>query len=85
VAQRDDPQTVTLSTVMTPCLVCIPETASLAEAAARMRTYHIRRLVVVNAAGALLGLLALDDLLERVGEYQETLVHPMRVACRHVI
>ena len=82
-AKGDDPQTVALRTVMTTSLVCVPETTALEEAAARMRTYHIRRLVVVNAAGELVGIFALDDMLELVGEYQETLVNLMHVACRH--
>jgi len=39
-AQGHDPQTVTPRTVMTPSLVWIPETATLQEAGASMRTYH---------------------------------------------
>jgi CBS domain-containing protein len=82
-APGNDPQCVTLHTVMTPCPVCVSESTALEEAVARMRTYHIRRLVVVNQAGELVDIFSLDDLLELVGEYQETLVGLMRVACRH--
>jgi CBS domain-containing protein len=82
-AAGDDPQTITLRTVMTPRLVCVSEATSLEEAVARMRTSHIRRLVVVNQAGELVGIFTLDDLLELVGEYQETLVGLMCVACKH--
>ena len=78
----DDAHIVTLSAVMTPHPVCVSEATSLEEAVARMRTYHIRRLVVVNEAGELVGIFSLDDLLELVGAYQETLVGCMRVACR---
>jgi CBS domain-containing protein len=82
-AAGDDPQTITLRTVMTPHLVCVSEDASLEEAVALMRTSHIRRLVVVNQARELAGIFTLDDLLELVGEYQETLVRLMCVACKH--
>lgn len=82
-AKGDDPQAVALGTVMTTNLVCVAEDASLEEAVARMRTSHIRRLVVVNDAGELVGLFALDDLLALLGEYEAALTTLMRVACRH--
>lgn len=81
-ATGDDPRRVTLRTVMSPRPVCVSESTSLEEAVTRMRASHIRRLVVVHQAGEVAGMLSLDDLLELVGAYQETLVDLMRVACR---
>ncbi len=46
-----------------------------------MRGYQIRRLVVVNDAKQLVGILSLDDLLLRLGEEQHALAGLMRVAC----
>jgi len=80
--QGDNPQMVALRTVMTNNLVCVSEHAALEEAVSRLRTYHLRRLVVVNEAGELVGVFTLDDLLKLMGEYQETLANWMRVACR---
>ena len=58
-ATDDDAHIVTLSAVMTSNPVCVSEATSLEDAVARMRTYHIRRLVVVNEAGELMAFLAL--------------------------
>jgi len=48
--------------VMTPNLVCIPEHMPLEEAIVRMRGHQVRRLVVVNDAQALVGIVSLDDM-----------------------
>jgi len=45
--------------------------------------YCVHRLVVVNDAGEVVGLFALDDLLALLGEYEAALTTLMRVACRH--
>ena len=67
-------------TVMTSNPVCVPEHMPIEEAIALMRGYQIRRLVVVNDAKKLVGILALDDLLLRLGEEQHALAGLMRVA-----
>ena len=82
-ATGNDPHTVALGTVMTTSLVCVSEDAALEEAVTRMCTAHIRRLVVVNDAGELVGLFALDDLLALLGEYEAAMTTLLRVACQH--
>jgi CBS domain-containing protein len=49
--------------VMTPDPVCIPEYMPLAEAVVRMQGHQVRRLVVVNDAQVVVGLVSLDDVL----------------------
>ena len=56
-------------------------TQALEEAIALMRGYHVRRLIVVNAKKELVGVLALDDLLLRLGEEQQAVAGLMRAAC----
>jgi len=53
--------------VMTPDVVSVPETATLAEAAALMQRHRIRRLPVVHN-DRLVGLISRADLMKRVGE-----------------
>jgi CBS domain-containing protein len=65
---------------MTDNPVCVSEHMALEEAIALMRGYQIRRLVVVNDAKKLMGILSLDDLLLRLGEEQHALAGLMRVA-----
>ena len=68
--------------VMTANPVCVSEHMAIEEAIALMRGYQIRRLVVVNDAKKLVGILSLDDLLLRLGEEQHALAGLMRVARR---
>jgi CBS domain-containing protein len=55
-ATGGDPQTITLRTVMTRSLLCVSEATSLEEAVALMRTSRRRWLVIMSAAGNLVGL-----------------------------
>jgi len=66
--------------VMTPDPVCIPEHMPLAEALVRMRVQQVRRLVVVNAAKEVVGLVSLDDMLRLLGEEQQAIAGLMRAA-----
>ena len=59
-----DPAKVKLTELMHPHLITIDEAAPNWEALERMRTGGIRRLVVVNKARELQGILTLDDMLE---------------------
>ncbi len=52
----------------------------LAEALVRMRGHQVRRLVVVNAAKEVVGLVSLDDMLRLLGEEQQAIAGLMRVA-----
>jgi CBS domain-containing protein len=47
-------------------LVVARDTEDLTEAAERMRQHGVRRLPVVNRAGALVGVVTLDDLLQQL-------------------
>ncbi|HUJ86329.1 MAG TPA: CBS domain-containing protein [Burkholderiales bacterium] len=53
---------------MGPEIVCAREDTGVAECVALMRQKGLRRLPVVDASGALIGLVAADDLLELLGE-----------------
>ena len=58
-----DPNDVRLVTIMTERLVTAPQDLSLDEAAWRMREHAVRRLPIVDDAGALVGIVTLDDLV----------------------
>jgi CBS domain-containing protein len=75
------PQEAAVRVAMTRNPVCVSEHMALEEAIALMRGYCIRRLIVVNETKALVGVLALDDLLLLLGEEQHALAGFMRVAC----
>ena len=79
-AQDDTSPDLAVRDVMTGNPVCVPEHMSIEEAIALMRGYQIRRLVVVNDAKKLVGILALDDLLLLLGEEQQAVAGLMRVA-----
>ncbi len=65
-------ETVQVGDLATDALVTARENESLVDALGRMRTHGIRRMPVVNDAGALEGLVAFDDLLELLsGELSE--------------
>lgn len=49
--------------VMTPMLVSLPETASVAEAAQLMATQHLHGVPVTSASGELVGLLSTSDIV----------------------
>ena len=66
--------------IMTRHPVCIAEHLPLTEALVRMRGYQVRRLVVVNDAQAVAGIVSLDDVLLRLGEEQQAVAGLMRAA-----
>lgn len=57
-----------VSAVMSATVVCVPETAGVIEAIQLMRSHGVRRVPVVDAGGALVGILAADDLLDLLAE-----------------
>jgi CBS domain-containing protein len=61
-----DPRRTRVSEVMTPSPTTIREEESIETAVSCMRTGRFRRLPVVGRDGSLLGILALDDVLELV-------------------
>lgn len=71
--------------VMTPHPICIGESVPLEGALADMKCHRIRRVVVVNAAQEVVGIIALDDILELLAEEHQALdavMGVMRVARR---
>lgn len=60
--------------VMTPDLVTAVEHDSIEVAVRKMREHGIRRLPIVSASGALIGILTLDDVLRYLTAQQSELV-----------
>ncbi len=63
-----DPETTTVSEVMTRGMVAISRETGLEQALEVMAERKVRRLVVTDEEGELVGLLALDDVLESLEE-----------------
>lgn len=59
--------------VMSPELVTAHEQDGLWQTLTRMRSFGIRRMVVVNSAGGLEGILTLDDVIELLADELATL------------
>lgn len=77
VAKAVNPALVTVGDAMSTDLVTTGEEASLLEALALMRRRGVRRLPIVQPNGVLIGLLALDDVLEVVAEELQGVVQAM--------
>jgi signal-transduction protein with cAMP-binding, CBS, and nucleotidyltransferase domain len=73
-----DPATLTAGDVMSEQPAVVEEDDDLLDALAHMRERGVRRLPVVRPDGALTGMLALDNLLEAVGEEIDGVVGVMR-------
>ena len=63
VAREVDPKTLKVRDIMTPNPVTIDEAESMETALQKMREFGIRRLPVIDRNGALMGILAADDIL----------------------
>lgn len=68
VAQGRDPDETAISEVMTTPAVCVSEATPIEDALARMAGSVARRLAVTADDGRLVGVLALDDVLELLAE-----------------
>lgn len=73
-----DPAAITAGDVMSPRPAVVEEDEDLLGALAHMRERGVRRLPVVRPDGALAGMLALDNLLEALGEEIDGVVGVMR-------
>ena len=73
-----DPATMTAGDVMSERPAVVEEDDDLLDALAHMRERGVRRLPVVRPDGALAGMLALDNLLEALGEEIDGVVGVMR-------
>ena len=71
VARDADPRTFTVADIMTPNPVVLELGDSISAALVEMRRVGVRRMPVIGNAGELVGLLALDDVLDVLaGELQ---------------
>jgi CBS domain-containing protein len=68
VAEGRDPDATSVGAVMTAPPTCVHESTAIETALARMAGAHVRRLVVVDEERRLVGILALDDVLELIAE-----------------
>jgi len=59
---------VTVGDVMSFAVLKVTESETVFETAQRMRSRGVRRVPVINTTGALVGVLALDDILSLLGE-----------------
>ncbi len=64
IAQNINPDTLQTGDIMAADPICVHEDESLWNTIKRMSAHGIRRLPVIDNAGALVGLLAVDDLLD---------------------
>ncbi len=76
--QGDDPEVVTIGSIMTKKPICVKEKTPLEDAMNLLRGYQIRRLIVVNQSHELVGIFTLDDMLEILGEEQQAIAALMR-------
>lgn len=67
-ATQLDAATITVGDIMLPELGIVPENSGVFEAIQFMRAKAVRRLPVVDGQGALIGIVALDDLLALLAE-----------------
>jgi CBS domain-containing protein len=68
IATEVDQSAFTVGDIMSPELATIREDAGVFETIEYMRAKAVRRMPVVSESGALVGILALDDLLELLAE-----------------
>lgn len=68
VAMGLNPESIAVGDAMAPELVYVNESAGIAETVDLMRLKGVRRLPVVDANGALVGLIAADDMLLLLAE-----------------
>ena len=73
VAQGRDPDATEVAAVMTTPVTCVHESTPIESALARMAGVHARRLAVVDDEERLVGILALDDVLELLSEEAATI------------
>ncbi len=74
VAKEVSPSMVTCGEAMSYDLLTVAEGDDLLDAMERMRAHGVRRLPVVDDEGALVGILAVDDLIELATEQLNDLV-----------
>jgi len=80
VAERagPEPSSVRVGQVMTPLVLAVYETVGVPQAAALMASEGVHRLLVVSAAGDLVGILSSLDVMRWLGERAGYLDPPVR-------
>jgi CBS domain-containing protein len=73
IAQKVDPQSLSVKDVMSTDLVTVRENETLLDVLAIMQRKSVRRLVVVDDEGNLQGLLTADDAIELIAEAMNSL------------
>lgn len=73
IAKGYAPDVTEVRAVMTPNPICIDADAPLEGAMERMQFHRVRRLVVVNHAQEVVGIITLDDILELLAEERQAL------------
>jgi CBS domain-containing protein len=63
----------TVHQVMTTNPICVTEHAPLAGAIDRMKSHRVRRLIVLSESQEVVGIIALDDILELFAEERQAL------------
>jgi CBS domain-containing protein len=83
VAKVVDPSVVRVGDAMSTDVVTARADDSIVDVLGAMRRKGVRRIPVVDAKGALLGLVALDDVPELVAQELDLVVNAMRSGRRH--
>ncbi len=73
-----DPATLTASDVMAEPLATVRDSDDILDALARMREHGVRRLPVLDSAGHLAGIIAVDNLLEALAEQLDAVVRVVK-------
>ena len=73
-----DPSTLTAGDVMTTPLATVRDGDDILDALARMREHGVRRLPVLDDAGHLSGIIAVDNLLEALAEQLDGVVRVLK-------
>jgi CBS domain-containing protein len=68
IAEGCDPRTTDVAGVMTTEVVCCQEDDEVERAAGLMQREQLRRLLVIDAGGRLVGIVSLGDLVQKTGD-----------------
>ncbi len=79
-AEGLDPALFTVGDIMSTQLVTVPATACLIDATRLLHQHRVRRLIVTDDAGRVVGLVALEDILESLTREFSELVFALRDA-----